>query len=76
MNKVRYSSIGMLGVMVLMLSGCLRLEVATPDKPITINMNVKIEHEIQIKVDRQVEELLKDNADLFGEVLTKPQTTN
>ncbi|KLN96418.1 YnbE family lipoprotein [Moellerella wisconsensis] len=76
MNKVRYSSIGMLGLMVLMLSGCLRLEVATPDKPITINMNVKIEHEIQIKVDRQVEELLKDNADLFGEVLTKPQTTN
>nr|WP_282553218.1 YnbE family lipoprotein [Providencia rustigianii] len=34
-------------------------------------MNVKIEHEIQIKADRQVEELLKENSDLFGEVHSK-----
>ncbi|MEX6200634.1 YnbE family lipoprotein [Providencia hangzhouensis] len=57
--------------MVLLLSACLRVEVATPDKPININMNVKIEHEIQIKADRQVEELLKENSDLFGEVNPK-----
>ncbi|MCC8463441.1 YnbE family lipoprotein [Photorhabdus bodei] len=49
----------------LMLSGCIRLEVATPEKPINININVKIEHEIQIKVDRQVEEMLKNNTGLF-----------
>ena len=55
----------------LLLSACLRVEVATPDKPININMNVKIEHEIQIKADRQVEELLKENSDLFGEVIPK-----
>lgn len=55
----------------LLLSACLRVEVATPDKPININMNVKIEHEIQIKADRQVEELLKENSDLFGEVNSK-----
>lgn len=55
----------------LLLSACLRVEVATPDKPININMNVKIEHEIQIKADRQVEELLKENSDLFGEVKPK-----
>ncbi|WP_228005654.1 YnbE family lipoprotein [Xenorhabdus sp. BG5] len=47
------------------LMGCLRLEVATPDKPININMNVKIEHEIHIKVDRQIEDMLKNNANLF-----------
>ncbi|MBP6121297.1 MULTISPECIES: YnbE family lipoprotein [Providencia] len=57
--------------MVIALSACLRVEVATPDKPININMNVKIEHEIQIKADRQVEELLKENSDLFGEVNDK-----
>ncbi len=44
---------------ILLLSGCVRLEVATPEKPITINMNVKIEHEIQIRVDKDVEALLK-----------------
>ncbi|EGH3663359.1 YnbE family lipoprotein, partial [Salmonella enterica] len=29
------------------------------------NMNVKIEHEIHIKVDKDVEELLKSRSDLF-----------
>lgn len=57
--------------MTMMLAGCLRVEVATPDKPININMNVKIEHEIQIKADRQVEDLLKENSDLFGKVEAK-----
>ncbi|WP_206535852.1 YnbE family lipoprotein [Proteus sp. ZN5] len=47
------------------LTGCIRLEVATPDKPININMNVKIEHEINVKIDRQVEDLLKNNSAIF-----------
>ncbi|MBD2785573.1 YnbE family lipoprotein [Xenorhabdus sp. DI] len=47
------------------LVGCIRLEMATPDKPININMNVKIEHEIHIKVDRQIEDMLKNNSNLF-----------
>ena len=42
-----------------------RIEVAAPEEPITINMNVKIEHEIQIKVDKDVETLLKSRSDLF-----------
>lgn len=52
-------------LMAMMLTGCLRVEVATPDKPININMNVKIEHEILIKADKQVEDLLKENSDSF-----------
>lgn len=49
-----------------LLSGCVpRIEVAAPEKPITINMNVKIEHEIHIKVDKDVEALLKNQSDLF-----------
>nr|WP_314265814.1 YnbE family lipoprotein [uncultured Moellerella sp.] len=67
MKSMKYSSFGMVIIAVLSLSGCLKLEVATPDKPININMNVKIEHEIQIKVDRQVEALLNNNSGLFGE---------
>lgn len=42
-----------------------RIEVAAPKEPITINMNVKIEHEIHIKVDKDVEALLKERSDLF-----------
>ncbi|QKJ87233.1 YnbE family lipoprotein [Paramixta manurensis] len=49
-----------------LLAGCVpRIEVAAPKEPITINMNVKIEHEIHIKVDKDVEALLKNQSDLF-----------
>ncbi|WP_394516181.1 YnbE family lipoprotein [Pantoea sp. SGAir0430] len=50
----------------LLLLGCVpRIEVAAPKEPITINMNVKIEHEIHIKVDKDVEALLKNQSGLF-----------
>lgn len=53
------------------LGGCVpRIEVAAPKEPITINMNVKIEHEIYIKVDKDVETLLKERSDLFGKGVT------
>lgn len=39
------------------------VKVEAPDKPIEINMNINIKHEILIKVEKQVEELLED--DLF-----------
>lgn len=49
-----------------LLVGCTpRIEVAASKEPITINMNVKIEHEIHIKVDKDVESLLKSRSDLF-----------
>jgi hypothetical protein len=51
---------------ILLLSGCVpRIEIAAPKEPITINMNVKIEHEIHIKVDKDVEALLKNQSGLF-----------
>ncbi|MGL5698140.1 MAG: YnbE family lipoprotein [Kluyvera sp.] len=60
-------STAILGLMATgLLSGCTpRIEVAAPKEPITINMNVKIEHEIRIKADKDVEDLLKSRSDLF-----------
>lgn len=60
-------TIAVLGLMAAgLLSGCVpRIEVAAPKEPITINMNVKIEHEIRIKADKDVEDLLKSRSDLF-----------
>jgi YnbE-like lipoprotein len=37
-----------------------RVEVAAPDKPITINLNVKIDHEIRVKVDKDLDHVLSD----------------
>ncbi len=47
-----------------LLAGCTpRIEIAASKEPITINMNVKIEHEIHIKLDKDVENLLKSRSD-------------
>ncbi len=41
------------------------MKVEAPEKPITINLNVKIEHEIRVKVDRELESLFEDDNGLF-----------
>ena len=41
------------------------VKVEAPDKPIVINLNVKIEQEVRVKIDRDVEELVQENPDLF-----------
>lgn len=41
------------------------VKVEAPDKPIVINLNVKIEQEVRIKVERDVEDLLQSNPELF-----------
>lgn len=48
------------------LTGCsptVRLEA--PEKPIEITMNIKIEHEIRLKVEKDVDALISSNKDLF-----------
>jgi hypothetical protein len=44
-------------------TGC-TLKVATPE-PITINMNIKIDHEIRVKVDKELDDLIDDDSGLF-----------
>lgn len=41
------------------------VKVEAPDKPIVINLNVKIEQEVRIKIERDVEDLLKSQPELF-----------
>lgn len=41
------------------------VQVAVPDKPIEINLNVKIEHEIRVKVDQELDELFAEDSTLF-----------
>lgn len=42
-----------------------RIEVAPSDKPITINLNVKIDHEVRVKVDKELDHVLSDKSGLF-----------
>jgi len=50
---------------VVLLSCTPRVEVAVPDKPITINLNVKIDHEIRVKVEKDLENVFTDQSGLF-----------
>jgi len=47
-------------------AGCTpRVVVEAPKEPIVINMNIKIEHEIRVKVEKDLDQLLDEEKDLF-----------
>lgn len=55
-----------LSVLLILLTGCApTVKVEVPDKPITINLNVKVEHEIRVKIDKDLDELISTDSDLF-----------
>ncbi len=41
------------------------IKVEAPDKPIVINLNIKIEQEIRIKLEKSVDDLLRTEEGLF-----------
>jgi len=41
------------------------VEVAAPEKPITINLNVKIDHEVRVKVEKDLEDVFSEDSKLF-----------
>lgn len=48
------------------LIGCTpTVQVAPPDKPITINLNVKIEHEIRVKIEKELDDVISEDSGLF-----------
>ncbi|MCW3148392.1 YnbE family lipoprotein [Stutzerimonas stutzeri] len=53
-------------VLTVLTSACTpRVELAVPNEPININLNVKIEHEIYIKVDKQLDSIINEDSGLF-----------
>ena len=48
-----------------LLSACTPTVQVAADKPIEINLNVKIEHEIRIRVDKDLDSLFDEDSDLF-----------
>jgi hypothetical protein len=53
---------------VFLLAGCTpkaTVEVKAPEEPIVINLNVKIEHEIRVRVDKDLDQLFEKDEELF-----------
>ena len=53
------------------LAGC--VNVTPPDKPIEINLNVKIEQEVLVRLQRDVEQIIRQNPQDFPQP-TRPRT--
>jgi hypothetical protein len=47
----------------LALSGCIQLRA--PDKPIEINLNVNIRQEVVVRLEKDVQTLIKQNPGIF-----------
>lgn len=45
------------------LTGC--ISVKTPEKPIEINLNVRIQQEVLVRLQRDVEQLIEQNPEVF-----------
>ena len=53
-------------MLLLMLGACQhRVQLEAPKEPIVINLNVKIEQEVRVRVEEDVEELFDENEDIF-----------
>ena len=56
-----------LAVCFALVAGCTpTIKVEAPDKPIVINLNIKIEQEVRVRIDRELDQEFSDNPELFN----------
>ena len=54
------------GLAVLAIWGCEpTVKLSAPDKPIVIILNVKIEREVRVKVEREIDDVIRENKEIF-----------
>lgn len=51
--------------LLLLVQACSPTIAVKSDEPITINLNVKIDHEIVLRVDEELDELFAEEEDIF-----------
>jgi hypothetical protein len=50
---------------IFIISGCTHKIEVSAKEPITINLNLKIDHEIRVKVDKQLDDIFSADSDVF-----------
>ena len=64
-NTKTWMALGVLGAFA-GAAGCApTVKLQAPDKPIEINLNVKIDQEVRVRLDREIEDLITSNPDAF-----------
>lgn len=62
----RISITGLLLCLLPALQACTpTVQVAVPNDPITINLNVRIEHEVRVRVERELDDIFSADSGLF-----------
>ncbi|MGX2040213.1 YnbE family lipoprotein [Methylocaldum sp. MU1018] len=61
----KFSSVCSFSAITLLAACTPRVELAAPQEPITINLNVKIDHEVRVKVEKDLEDILSKESGLF-----------
>ncbi len=77
MNHMKLSLLLGAAVLVIFINGCTpTVRVEAPSEPIQINMNVKIQQEVRVRVERDLEKEFASNPELFGIPMPSNQGTN
>ena len=53
------------GLAIFLFTACTHKIEVSAKEPITINLNLKIDHEIRIKVDKELDDIFSDDSDVF-----------
>lgn len=62
---LKLSTTAIIALGLLMTSCTPTVQVAVPNEPITINLNVRIEHEIRVKVEQELDGIFTADSGLF-----------
>lgn len=68
MKRTILAPIGGIGSVMLMFSGLLLagcIQIAAPEKPIEINLNVNVKQEVVVRLQKDAEDFISNNPELF-----------
>lgn len=66
MSVFRYLTAGAFAALVSALVACQpTVAVKAPEEPITINLNIKLDAEVRVKLEEKAEEDIQENPDIF-----------
>jgi len=60
MNKIFVA-----GLTLFLFTACTHKVEVSAKEPITINLNLKIDHEIRVKVDQELDDIFSEESDIF-----------
>ena len=61
MSRMVFAPLGVLGLA--LLPGC--IQIAAPDKPIEINLNVNVKQEVVVRLQKDADDFIANNPELF-----------